>query len=100
MSDDTQVVVLCPTCRAEMVRMTCLEATGETPRIETYQCQRGDCRRRPKLAVIHEFEGFTPEVESFVRREVARTGAFFPSDFTGRNREMGGGLDRGPVRLR
>lgn len=61
------------------------------PRVEVYQCERGDCGRR--VAVVYEpAGGMSEEQQSWVEREVARHGAFFPSDYRGGG--SGGGFPR------
>lgn len=78
MSDPLRIP--CPACTEPMARV---EVVDE-PRVklDTYRCNREACGR--KAVVVFEPEGGLSEPEqSFVEREIARRGAFFPSDFTG-----------------
>lgn len=60
-----------------------VEQTEQGPRMEFLKCATPQCAGG-RVAVIFEMHGANarPE-EGFVEREVARRGAFFPSDYTG-----------------
>lgn len=72
--------IACPACGSGMARRETV-SQDNGPRIELYQCS-GGCGR--KAALIHEpGGGLTEDQKSFVEREVARLGAFFPADYLG-----------------
>lgn len=82
-----EVVITCPSCSGQMSRREVVEQKGGTPgpRIELYQCVDVECAR--KAALMYEpGGGLTDDQQTFIEREVARLGAFFPSDYTGSNR--------------
>lgn len=79
--------VLCPNCGAEMdVASTVREDEQKRPlHIDMYRCPVDECAR--KAVLVHEPSGGLAEDQrSFVEREIARHGAFFPSDYTGSRR--------------
>lgn len=65
-----------------------LQETVQQPKgatIEVYACAREECQLR--AVVIFEIHGgLSPEQQSWVEKEVARRGSFFPMDFTGSGR--------------
>lgn len=81
MADDRlPLVIICPTCRATLLRVDVVEQSAQGPRIEFYQCEKDTCVG--KLAVLFELSGdLRPTEPGFVEREVGRRGAFFPQDF-------------------
>lgn len=84
MSERQPLVALCPRCQQPMALESVVEEQSEkSPRIEVLACAAG----HGKVAVIFEMsDGRAPTDEAFVHREVARRGAFFPSDYTGSGR--------------
>lgn len=82
-----EVVITCPSCFGAMSRREVVEQPSGVPgpRIELYQCVDAECAR--KAALMYEpGGGLTEDQKTFVEREVARLGAFFPSDYTGPHR--------------
>lgn len=81
--------VRCRACGSEMrPEDVVTPPTGTGPVIEMYQCPDDECARR--AAVIFEpAGGMNDDDRSFVEREVARRGAFFPSDFGGGGGKFG-----------
>lgn len=82
MSEDVlPLIIACPRCHAPLALFDLLEQTAETPRLEFYTCQADGCSPL-KFAVYWERgDGLGPPEPGFVDREVARRGAFFPSDY-------------------
>lgn len=67
----------CLNCGGTMVRTE--EFTENRVQFDIYQCPNEECAR--KVCVIFEpAGGLEPEEVPFLQREVARRGAFFPSD--------------------
>lgn len=78
------VTVPCPNCTALMDRVEVV-TQDNGPRIELYKCSDPECAR--KAALIYEpGTGLSSDQRSWVEREVARLGAFFPHDYTGNRR--------------
>lgn len=78
------VEISCPTCGTRMSRREVV-TQDNGPRIELYQCDDKECGR--KAALMYEpGGGLTSDQRSFVEKEVARLGAFFPHDYTGSRR--------------
>lgn len=72
--------VLCKHCGDAMAMQETVQAPNQGPTIEMFACQRETCER--KAAVVYEPEGgLDLEAQSWVEREIARRGSFFPSDF-------------------
>jgi hypothetical protein len=83
------LTLLCVTCHQPMERIDIVEQNDQGPRMEFYQCPAATCSGA-KLAIIFELGGdLTATQQSYVEREVARRGSFFPADYM-----QGGG--RGP----
>lgn len=59
-------------------------------RIDVYQCSNEPCKRRAVI-VYEPTGGLTETQQTWVEKEVMRTGSFFPSDFRGGG--FGGGRD-------
>jgi len=77
MTTETQVV--CHACGVLMLVANTIEQSESGPRIVLLQCPDASCGR--KSALIQEpSSGMTQESENWVMREVARSGAYFPSD--------------------
>lgn len=78
---NSESVVRCRACGTEMrAEDVVTPPKGSGPVIEMFQCPDEECARR--AAVIFEpAGGMSDDERSFVEREVARRGAFFPSDF-------------------
>lgn len=71
--------VVCPTCTVLMRKEETVTPPKSGPVIEVYQCVTETCQRR--AAVIFEpAGGMTEDQRSWVEREIARRGSFFPSD--------------------
>lgn len=67
-------------CRAAMTRVGTKDHPDGTQHLEFYQCTATECARR--VCLWWELTGRpTEEQRSWVEREVARNGAFFPSDY-------------------
>lgn len=65
-----------------MVRVEVVAQSEQGPPLDCYQCPDDTCKR--KAIVVFEPSGGLSEKEAtFVEREIARRGAFFPSDTTG-----------------
>jgi hypothetical protein len=76
------LVVLCHLCHQPMVSLETVEQTADHPRMEFLQCQNPSGCSGGRLAVIYELSGDHAPVEpGLVEREIARRGAFFPSDY-------------------
>ena len=76
------LTILCSTCHQPLQRQSALSTpqTDEGPRIDVYLCEA--CQAG-KVAVLFELDGaHVAPYEGWVQREVARRGAFFPSDYT------------------
>ena len=77
------LAVMCHACSATMALVLEVpnpEGMADGVRIEVYQCSADGCGR--KVDVIYEpVTGLTEPEKTWVEREVARTGAFFPSDY-------------------
>jgi hypothetical protein len=83
----SNAVIVCPACGGAMLLegQPIVPPKGKGPTVEMYQCEGEMCQRR--AALIFEPEGgLTDEDRSWVEREVARRGAFFPADYTGGSR--------------
>lgn len=79
--DFQEIAVPCPGCQAQMSRVQVV-AQDKGPRIELYKCANDECAR--KAALVYEpGTGLTQDQQTFIEREIARMGAFFPSDYTG-----------------
>ena len=52
------------------------------PQVEMFKCQSADCGATAAL-MFEPIGGTAPEDASWVEREIARRGSFFPSDYTG-----------------
>lgn len=73
--------VLCKHCGDAMQMQETVQAPNKGPTIEMFECAREGCQR--KAAVVYEPEGGLDEqAQTWVEREIARRGSFFPSDFT------------------
>ena len=83
-TDSQPLTVLCPACHQPYARVDTVPQSDQGPRIEFYQCLGADCAGTGgKLAVLFEVDGAHAAPEpGFVQREIARRGAFFPSDHT------------------
>lgn len=88
------LTIPCHVCGRVMQRIE--EFREDRAAFDLYQCQQASCGR--KTSIVFEPEGGpTPDERSFVEREVARRGAFFPSDYTrgvGKLGPGGGGFGR------
>jgi hypothetical protein len=74
--------VICKHCGDAMTMQETVVAPNQGPTIEMYLCARDD----RKAAVVYEPEGGLDEqAQSWVEREIARRGSFFPSDFSQQN---------------
>jgi hypothetical protein len=82
----TPLEIPCPAgCATVLERVMDETESAKGPRIEVYRCPDTACAR--KVAVIYEpGGGLSQDQRTWVEREVARTGAFFPQDYPG----MGG----------
>lgn len=73
--------VLCKHCGTTMVMQETVQAPNHGPLIEMYLCPQEACDR--KAGVLYEPEGGLDEAQtSWVDREIARRGSFFPTDWT------------------
>ncbi len=82
--ESAEITLRCPACGAQMLRREVVTQENG-PRIELYKCEDNQCAR--KAALMYEpGGGLTEEGKSFVEREVARMGAFFPHEYTGSRR--------------
>lgn len=80
------LAIACQGCGEAMARVE--EVDQGKVRFDLYRCNMKDCAR--KVVVLFEpTGGLTPAEEPLVKREIARRGAFFPSDFNN-----GGGFGR------
>lgn len=71
-------IITCPACHLQMERIE----TFREDRIafDAYKCPEPTCAKN--VGVIFEPDGgFNEEERSFIEREIARRGAFFPSDY-------------------
>lgn len=76
--EDTILVIPCQGCGGTLARVERVEE-GKT-RFDLYQCADDSCRR--KVAVIFEpVGGLAAEESTYIQREIARRGAFFPADY-------------------
>ena len=78
------VPIPCQGCGAEAIeRVEQLRENGVV--VDLYKCGNEECGR--KAVIIYEpTGGYSEDQQTFIQKEVARRGAFFPSDFTGGNR--------------
>ena len=89
MSDAAPLAIACQGCGLALARVEMVDE-GRV-RFDLYRCSDPACAR--KVAVLFEpVGGLAPEEESFVKREIARRGAFFPSDLN--QGGSGGGFGR------
>lgn len=73
----------CRRCGTDMVVET--EIRDNNAEVDIFVCQNASCVAR--VAVIWEPEGgYTEAQQTWIEREIARHGAFFPTDYTGRDR--------------
>ncbi len=85
------LTILCATCHQPLERFDAVDQSEHGPRQDYYQCSRDGCTGG-KLAVLFELSGEHAPIEpGFVQREVARRGAFWPSDLAGSGGFRGGG---------
>lgn len=70
--------ILCPACGLAMIRKDASLDRGVE--IDTYQCPDEECARKA-VVVFEPPGGLSEEDQSWVEREIARRGAFFPSDY-------------------
>ena len=80
----------CVACQRQMERIKTVEKDdkGRPLHIEMYQCADEACARKAVL-MYEPLGGLAEDQRSFVEREIARSGSFFPSDYTGnRPRDM------------
>lgn len=76
----------CDKCGAMLERVAEVPVSERNPRMEIYQCKAEGCIPT-KIALIFEPErALSAEQKTFVERELARHGAFFPHDYTGSRR--------------
>lgn len=81
-----EVQIACQSCGTPIVRIEEMRENGVV--VDLYKCQVADCGR--KVVIVFEPEGgYSEDQQGFVQREIARRGAFFPSDYVGR-RGLGG----------
>ncbi len=76
-------VIQCPTCSVSMTRAEVVEQENG-PRIELYKCADTECGRR--AALVYEPGAITDEQKDWIKSEIGRMGAFFPSDHVGPRR--------------
>jgi len=75
-----QTTVTCPACGATAVLDEVVPQSARGPRLEFFSCKATGCTGG-KLAVVFEVsETLVAPDPSYVEAEVARRGAFFPSD--------------------
>lgn len=75
-----EVPIPCPQCGDPLARVEEMRENGVV--VDLYKCQLEDCGR--KAVVIYEPSGgYGEDQQTFIQREIARRGAFFPSDYTG-----------------
>ena len=74
----------CVACKREMERVRTVDKDDQSRplHIEMYRCPDESCARKAVL-MYEPLGGLAEDQRSFVEREIARSGAFFPSDFTG-----------------
>ena len=83
MSDQREITIPCEACGRPLGRVETF-AEGRTT-FDVYQCAESPCAR--KAVVIYEPPGgLLDEEVTFIEREIARHGAFFPGDYTGGHR--------------
>ena len=76
---NTETQVACHECGVLMLPQETIEESDKGPRILLFKCADASCGR--KVALIQEpGQGMTQAQENWVIREVARSGAYFPSD--------------------
>lgn len=82
MTGDPQLL-RCPSCKEPMRHVE--EARSPSPiegiLLDFYRCVGPDCGRKVALWWELTGQGMKPGQQSWVEREVARKGAFFPSDY-------------------
>jgi hypothetical protein len=89
MAGGNELALPCHGCGAAMRRVMQVEETPKGPAIDVYQCETDGCKL--KIDVIYEPAGGLSEAQkTWLEREVARTGAFFPADY-----RSGGGFGGG-----
>ena len=87
------LVVPCHVCSEPMARVETVGQTADGPAFDCYQCQVGGCGR--KVVVVFEpAGGLSAPQQTFIEQEIARRGAFFPSDHTFGSGRGGGGRGR------
>lgn len=74
--------VLCARCDSVMKCVEVVTSPGNGPRIEMFQCPLDTCGLKAAL-MFEMMGGITDEQRSWVEKEVARRGSFFPVDFGG-----------------
>ncbi len=84
MSTTTEQLLRCADCGGSMQRVEEVEhPTAKCRFLWFFECQQ--CQRRAVLQWEKPDGSLTPEEESWVEREVANRGSWFPSDY-GRSR--------------
>lgn len=76
----SESAVRCLNCGGDMRPEEVVTPPKGGPTIEMYECGNDECKRRAAL-IFEPAGGMGEDDRSFVEREVARRGAFFPSDF-------------------
>lgn len=80
----------CPACGSDMRLLReqeSPEGLASGVKMETHQCPADHCGR--KAVVVYEpASGHSAESATWVEKEIARTGAFFPGDYTGRSQRF------------
>jgi hypothetical protein len=72
----------CIACKGPMVAREEVPYPGQGPKLEVYECADEACHRKAVI-LFEPGGGLSDEERGWVEREVARRGAFFPSDFRG-----------------
>lgn len=79
----------CPACGVDLQKSGEIkeDEQGRPLAIELYQCVDASCGRKAVL-MFEPKGGLSADQRGFVEREIARHGAFFPSDYTGSHRGL------------
>ena len=83
----SESVVHCLRCGGLSARVEVVEHPKgrQGPQVEMYQCEDTTCGAKAAL-MFEPVGGTDAEAASWVEKEVARRGSFFPSDFSGQRR--------------
>lgn len=80
-------VLRCPACESEMLVVERMRQDDQRRplHIDLYRCPAEECGRKA-VVMFEPAGGLAEDQRTFVEKEIARRGAFFPSDYTGSRR--------------